>query len=63
MLTSGNNAVSVPIINAPFIVDESVNQTAVNNIPQNRFESIFPSLQLRSQLRDAAGVSDSIRTW
>lgn len=42
LLSSGNNTVSVPIINVPFIVDESLNQTAVNNIPQNRVENIFP---------------------
>jgi hypothetical protein len=41
MLTSGNNTVSTPIINAPFIVDESGNQVAVNGAPQNRVENFF----------------------
>ncbi len=41
MLTSGNNTVSVPVINAPFIVDESLNQTAVSGVPQRRTESFF----------------------
>jgi hypothetical protein len=42
LLTSGNNTVSVPIINAPFIVDESGNQVAVNGVPQRRVEDFFP---------------------
>ena len=42
MLTSGNNTVSVPIINAPFIVDESLVQSAVNNVPQQQAENFFP---------------------
>jgi outer membrane receptor protein involved in Fe transport len=42
LLTSGNNTVSVPIINAPFIVDESANQVAVNGVPQRRAEDLFP---------------------
>ena len=42
LLTSGNNTVSVPIINAPFIVDESANQVAVGGVPQRRVEDFFP---------------------
>src|SRR5713101_4063894 len=42
LLTSGNNTVSVPIINAPFIVDEALVQSAVNNAPQQRAENFFP---------------------
>ncbi len=42
LLTSGNNSVSVPIINVPFIVDESKNQVAVNNVPTQRVENFFP---------------------
>jgi outer membrane receptor protein involved in Fe transport len=42
LLTSGNNTVSVPIINAPFIVDESGNQVAVGGVPQRRVEDFFP---------------------
>jgi hypothetical protein len=42
LLTSGNNAVSAPIINVPFIVDESKQQPVVNGRPtlpvQNFFE-------------------------
>ncbi|HYM12632.1 MAG TPA: carboxypeptidase regulatory-like domain-containing protein [Bryobacterales bacterium] len=42
MLTSGNNTVSVPIINTPFIVDESLVQSATGGIPQRRVEQFFP---------------------
>jgi hypothetical protein len=42
LLTGGNNTVSVPIINAPFIVDESINQVAVGGVPQTRVENFFP---------------------
>ncbi|MCC6587364.1 MAG: TonB-dependent receptor [Bryobacterales bacterium] len=43
MLTSGNNSVSVPVINAPFIVDESLAQPTVNGIPTRRVENFFPA--------------------
>ena len=33
LLTSGNNAVSTPIINVPFIVDESKQQPTVKRLP------------------------------
>jgi outer membrane receptor protein involved in Fe transport len=42
LLTSGNNTVSVPVINAPFIVDESANQVAIGGVPQRRAEELFP---------------------
>ncbi|HZT28327.1 MAG TPA: TonB-dependent receptor [Bryobacteraceae bacterium] len=42
MLTSGNNSVSTPIINVPFIVDESLTQPTVGGIPQRRVENFFP---------------------
>jgi len=41
LLTSGNNTVSVPVINAPFIVDESANQVAVNGVPQRPVQTFF----------------------
>lgn len=41
LLTSGNNTVSVPIINAPFIVDESLVQPAVNGVPQRPVQTYF----------------------
>jgi outer membrane receptor protein involved in Fe transport len=44
LLTSGNNTVSTPIINAPFILDESSNQVAVGGVPQKRIESYFPPI-------------------
>ncbi len=43
LLTSGNNTVSVPVINAPFIVDEAANQTAIGGVPQRRVETFFPA--------------------
>jgi hypothetical protein len=48
MLTSGNNTVSVPIINAPFIVDESANQVAVGGVPQRRVENFFDPFSSRA---------------
>ncbi len=41
LLTSGNNTVSVPIINAPFIVDESATQVAVGGAPQRPVQRFF----------------------
>jgi hypothetical protein len=41
VLTSGNNAVSVPIINVPFIVDESKQQPTVNGRPTLPVQSFF----------------------
>ena len=41
MLTSGNNTVSVPIINAPFIVDESLVQPVVGGAPQRPVQRYF----------------------
>jgi hypothetical protein len=42
MLTSGNNSVSVPIINVPFIVDESLLQPTVNGLPTRQIQNYFP---------------------
>jgi hypothetical protein len=41
LLTSGNNAVSVPIINVPFIVDESKQQPVVNGLPTLDVRNFF----------------------
>ncbi len=42
MMTSGNNSVSTPIINVPFIVDESLLQPTVGGIPQRQIQNYFP---------------------
>ncbi|MDQ2900818.1 MAG: carboxypeptidase regulatory-like domain-containing protein [Acidobacteriota bacterium] len=42
LATSGNNTVSVPVINAPFIVDESLNQPTVNGFPTRQIQTFFP---------------------
>ena len=41
LLTSGNNAVSTPIINVPFIVDESKQQPTVNGRPTVNVQNFF----------------------
>ena len=41
LLTSGNNAVSAPIINVPFIVDESKQQPIVNTRPTLAVQNFF----------------------
>lgn len=41
LLTSGNNIVSAPIINVPFIVDESKQQTVVNGRPTLDVRNFF----------------------
>jgi len=41
LLTSGNNIVSAPIINVPFIVDESKQQTVVNARPALEVRNFF----------------------
>jgi hypothetical protein len=41
LLTSGNNVVSAPIINVPFIVDESKQQTTVNGRPTLDVRNFF----------------------
>jgi hypothetical protein len=43
LLTSGNNAVSAPIINVPFIVDESKQQATVNGFPTLQVQNFFPA--------------------
>ncbi len=43
LLTSGNNAVSAPIINVPFIVDESKQQATVNGFPTLSVQNFFPA--------------------
>jgi hypothetical protein len=54
LLQSGNNTVSYPIINPPFIVDESKSQPTVNGIPtlqvQNFFQPFSTSTQFNSPL-------------
>ncbi len=54
LLQSGNNTVSYPIINPPFIVDESKSQPTVNGVPtlqvQNFFEPFSTSTQFNSPL-------------
>jgi hypothetical protein len=41
LLQSGNNTVSQPILNLPFIVDETISQPAVNGLPTTRAENFF----------------------
>jgi Carboxypeptidase regulatory-like domain len=41
LLQSGNNTVSQPILNLPFIVDESISQSVVNGLPTTRAENFF----------------------
>ncbi len=41
LMTSGNNSVSAPIINVPFIVDESKQQTTVSGFPTIPVQSFF----------------------
>ena len=43
LLTNGNNSVSAPIINVPFIVDESKQQTTVNGFPTLQVQNFFPA--------------------
>ncbi|MGH9668305.1 MAG: hypothetical protein ACRD9L_28120, partial [Bryobacteraceae bacterium] len=42
LLTSGNNTVSTPIINVPFILDESKSQPTVNGFPTLLVQDYFP---------------------
>ena len=43
MLTSGNNTVSVPVINLPFIIDESRNQVTTSaGFPTLQVQNFFP---------------------
>ena len=48
LLQSGNNTVSQPILNLPFIVDETVSQPAVNGLPTTRAESLFQPFSANS---------------
>ncbi|MBS1832001.1 MAG: TonB-dependent receptor [Acidobacteria bacterium] len=41
MMPNGNNAVSAPIINVPFIVDESKQQATVNGLPTLQVQNFF----------------------
>src|SRR6185437_5577666 len=43
LLTSGNNTVSSPIINVPFILDESKSQPTVNGFPTLQVQNYFPA--------------------
>lgn len=42
LLTNGNNTVSTPIINVPFILDESKSQPTVNGFPTVQVQDYFP---------------------
>jgi hypothetical protein len=48
LLQSGNNTVSQPILNLPFIVDESVAQPVVNGFPTTRAENLFQPFSTNS---------------
>ncbi len=49
LLQSGNNTVSYPIINPPFILDESKSQTTVNGVPTLRMENFFEPFTVNTQ--------------
>lgn len=49
LLQSGNNTVSYPIINPPFILDESKSQTTVNGAPTLRMENFFEPFTVNTQ--------------
>lgn len=48
LLQSGNNTVSQPILNLPFIVDESISQPVVNGLPTTRAENLFQPFSTNS---------------
>jgi hypothetical protein len=48
LLQSGNNTVSQPILNLPFIVDETISQPVVNGLPTTRAESLFEPFSANS---------------
>ena len=56
LLTSGNNTVSVPVINAPFIVDESLNQPTVNGFPTRQIQNFFPPFSASANFQPPLGV-------
>ncbi len=64
MMTSGNNAVSVPIINVPFIVDESKQQPTVGGFPtlnvQNFFEPFSANANFTTPL--TFGLNPNMKT-
>ncbi len=64
LLTSGNNAVSTPIINVPFIVDESKQQPVVNTRPtldvRNFFEPFSSNANFTTPL--TFGYNPSMKT-
>jgi len=64
MMTSGNNAVSTPVINVPFIVDESKQQPTVNALPtldvRNFFEPFSANANFTTPL--TYGVNPNIKT-
>ncbi len=64
MMTSGNNAVSTPVINVPFIVDESKQQPTVNALPtldvRNFFEPFSANANFTTPL--TFGVNPNLKT-
>lgn len=64
LLTSGNNAVSAPIINVPFIVDESKQQPVANGRPtldvRNFFEPFSANANFTTPL--TYGVNPRVKT-
>ncbi len=56
LLTSGNNAVSTPIINVPFIVDESKQQPTVEWSADGERSELFCAVQRECELHNASDV-------
>lgn len=49
LLESGNNTVSQPILNLPFIVDENKSQPTVNGFPTEQIQNFFQPFSVNSQ--------------
>jgi hypothetical protein len=64
LLTSGNNIVSAPIINVPFILDESKLQPTVNGRPTLQIQNFFPPFSTSASFSTPLtyGVNPHMRT-
>jgi hypothetical protein len=57
LLQSGNNTVSQPILNLPFIVDESKSQPTVNGVPTQQAQNFFEPFSTNSQFNTPLAFS------
>jgi hypothetical protein len=64
LLTSGNNIVSAPIINVPFILDESKLQPTANGRPTLQIQNFFPPFSTSASFSTPLtyGVNPHMRT-